>query len=137
MCRSLFVAAVFAALVSAAPPKSTEPQTVNDGYGDLVLVPAGAFRMGDNFGDGESRERPAHVVDLDAVYIGKFELTNADWRKFREDPGYTDPKHWPSSRVIPKDQIPYWTQSQNHGGGTPNSDSYPVLGVNWDAATAY
>ena len=28
--------------------------------------PAGAFRMGDNFGDGESRERPAHVVDLDA-----------------------------------------------------------------------
>ena len=26
---------------------------------------------------------------------------------------------------------------QNHGGGTANSDDYPLLGVNWDSATAY
>ncbi len=71
--------------------------------------------MGDNFGDGESRERPVHVVDVDAFYIGKFEVTNADWRRFREDPGYTDSKYWPSGRVVPKDQIPYWTQAQNQG----------------------
>ena len=38
---------------------------------------------------------------------------------------------------MPKDQVPYWTQVNNHGGGTPDSDDYPVLGVNWDAATAY
>jgi len=38
---------------------------------------------------------------------------------------------------VPKDQIPYWTQANNHGGGTPDSDNYPVIGVNWDAATAY
>ena len=38
---------------------------------------------------------------------------------------------------MPKDQVPYWTQANNHGGGTPDSDDYPVLGVNWDAATAY
>jgi formylglycine-generating enzyme required for sulfatase activity len=113
------------------------PKTVNDGYGDFVFVPSGSFRMGDNFGDGESRERPVHVVDLDAFYIGKFEVTNGDWRKFRDDPGYDDPKFWPSGRVVPKDQVPYWNQAQNHGGGTPGSDDYPVLGVNWDSATAY
>ncbi len=113
------------------------PKTVNDGYGDFLYVPAGAFKMGDNFGDGESRERPVHTVTLDAYYIGKFEVTNADWRKFRDDPAYNDTKLWPTGRVVPKDQSPYWTQPMNHGGGTPGSDNYPVLGVNWDAATAY
>jgi formylglycine-generating enzyme required for sulfatase activity len=112
-------------------------KVVNDGYGDFVLVPAGSFKMGDNFGDGEPRERPVHAVYLDAYYIGKYEVTNGDWKKFQNDPGYSDPKFWPNGYVVPKDQSPYWTQAQNHGGATPNSDDYPVLGVNWDAATAY
>ena len=112
-------------------------KSINDGYGDLVYVPAGAFKMGDNFGDGESRERPVHTVTLDAFYIGKFEVTNGDWRKFREDAGYNDAKFWPGGRVMPKEQNPYWTQANNHGGATAGSDGYPVLGVNWDAATAY
>jgi formylglycine-generating enzyme required for sulfatase activity len=92
MHRCLLIAAAFAALASPPPSKSNEPRAVNDGYLDLVYVPAGQFRMGDNFGDGESRERPVHIVDLDAFYIGKYEVTNGDWRKFRDDPGYNDPK---------------------------------------------
>ena len=121
------------ALWAAGP----SPKVVNDGYGDFVNVPAGSFKMGDNFGDGESRERPVHAVTLDAYYIGKYEVTNADWKKFQNDPGYDDPKYWPNAYVVPKNQSPYWTQAQNHGGATPNSDDYPVLGINWDAATAY
>jgi formylglycine-generating enzyme required for sulfatase activity/acetyl esterase/lipase len=113
------------------------PKVVSDGYGDYVHVPAGAFQMGDNFGEGLSREGPVHTVDLDAFYIAKFEITNGDWKKFRDDPGYDDPKFWPEGRVVPKDQVPYWNQPNNHGGGTPDSDSYPLLGVNWDSATAY
>lgn len=110
---------------------------VNDGYGELVLIPAGAFTMGDTTGDGDPRERPVHTVELDAFYIGKYEVTNAEWRRFRDDPGYDDPKYWPNGRVMPKDQIPYWTMANNHGGGTPDSDRYPVIGVNWDGAVAY
>jgi formylglycine-generating enzyme required for sulfatase activity len=125
---------VLAALSVAA---ADLPKTVNDGYGDFLLVPAGPFKMGDNFGDGESRERSVHLVDLDAFYIAKFEVTNGDWKKFQSDPGYDDAKFWPNGRVVPKDQSPYWTQANNHGGATPGSDNYPVLGVNWDAATAY
>lgn len=131
----LAIARVTTAVLLSAP--TSPPLVVNDGYGDFVYVPAGPFRMGDNFGDGESRERPVHVVELDAFYIGKYEVTNGDWKKFRDDPGYDDPKFWPGGRVVPKDQIPYWTQPQNHGGGTPDSDNYPVIGVNWDSATAY
>jgi len=124
-----------AATGSAASPSSGS--VVNDGYGDYVYVPAGAFKMGDNFGDGEARERPAHTVELDAFYIAKNEMTNGEWRKFRDDPGYSDKKFWPNGWVVPKDQIPYWTDARNHGGGTPDSDMYPVLGVNWDSAVAY
>jgi formylglycine-generating enzyme required for sulfatase activity len=122
---------------AAAQGSGSQPATVNDGYGDFVLVPAGNFPMGDNFGDGEARERPVHVVYLDAYYIGKLEVTNAEWIRFRNDPGYDDPKHWPGGIVVPRDQVPFWTQPQNHGGGTPDSGGSPVIGVNWDAATAY
>jgi len=119
----------------ARPGKT--PVIVNDGYGDYVSVPAGPFRMGDDSPDALAREKPAHVVDLDAFYISKFEVTNREWKKFRDDPGYDDAKYWPNGRVVPRDQIPYWTQANNHGGGTTGSDDYPVIGVNWDAATAY
>ena len=113
------------------------PRAVNDGYGDYVLVPAGAFRMGDTLNEGWPRERPVHNVELDAYYIGRVEISNGEWRKFRDDPAYDDPKIWPGGHVVPRDQVPYWTQPNNHGGGTPDSDSYPLLGVNWDAAVAY
>jgi formylglycine-generating enzyme required for sulfatase activity/acetyl esterase/lipase len=112
-------------------------KSVSDGYGDYVYVPAGAFQMGDNFREGLTREGPVHTVELDAFYIAKYEITNGDWKKFRDDPGYDDPKYWPEGRIVPKDQVPYWTQANNHGGGTPDSDAYPLLGVNWDAAVAY
>ena len=64
-------------------------------------------------------------------------MTNSDWHKFRDDPGYDNPKFWPEGRIMPKDQIPYRTQANNHEGATPNSDTFPVLGDNWDGATAY
>jgi formylglycine-generating enzyme required for sulfatase activity len=123
--------AALAILAFAAPP------IVNDGFGDFLFVPGGPFRMGDNFGDGEARERPVHVVEVSPFYIGKFEVTNAQWRRFRDDPGYDNPRYWPDGRPVPKDQVPYWNDPRNHGGGTPDSDGYPVLGVNWDSATAY
>ncbi len=118
-------------------PRDITGTMINDGYGDLVYVPQGSFKMGDNFGDGESRERPVHTVSLDAYYIGKYEVTNVEWRQFRDDPGYDDPKYWPNGWVVPREQNPYWRQERNHGGGTPGTDNYPVQGMNWDAATAY
>jgi formylglycine-generating enzyme required for sulfatase activity len=134
--KRIAIVTAVGALSLLAATNGTQPP-VNDGYGDFVYVPAGSFKMGDNFGDGLPRERPVHTVDLDAFYIAKYETTNGQWRKFRDDPGYDDVKYWPNGKVVPKDQVPYWTQANNHGGGTPDSDDYPVLGVNWDSATAY
>jgi iron(II)-dependent oxidoreductase len=135
--RRLLLAGLLVPIAILISAPAGAPPVVNDGHGDFVYVPAGSFRMGDNVGDGQPRERPVHVVELDAYYIAKYEMTNGEWRKFRDDPGYDDVKFWPGGRVVPKNQVPYWTQANNHGGGTPNSDEYPVLGVNWDSATAY
>jgi formylglycine-generating enzyme required for sulfatase activity len=130
---------LFSVRSDSAPgaPVAKAPKVVNDGHGDYLYVPAGPFKMGDNFGDGLPRERPVHTVDLDAFYIGKFEITNAEWKDFRDDPGDDDASLWPGNRVMPKNQIPYWTQANNHGGAIPGNENYPVLGVNWDGAVAY
>ena len=71
---------MLAALLLVSAPAGT-PTVVNDGHGDYVSVPAGAFRMGDNFADGDPRERPVHVVELDAFFIAKLEMTNGEWNE--------------------------------------------------------
>ena len=135
--RIAFPAAAFATVFVVIAASAQPAKIVNDGHGDYLYVPPGAFQMGDSFGDGDARERPVHTVELDAFYVARLEMTNGEWKKFRDDPGYDDPRFWPEGRVVPRDQVPYWTQANNHGGGTPDSDGYPLLGVNWDAAVAY
>ncbi|MEO8077628.1 MAG: formylglycine-generating enzyme family protein [Acidobacteriota bacterium] len=132
-----FAAVCGVSLFGAAVQMPASPKSLNDGHGDYVYVPAGPFRMGDNSGDGDPREQPVHVVDLDAFYIARFEMSNGEWKTFRDDPGYDDTALWPGGRVVPRTQVPYWTQPNNHGGATPGSDGYPLLGVNWDSAVAY
>jgi formylglycine-generating enzyme required for sulfatase activity len=110
MRRTLTMAAMVLPLLSLAPlaairAEQASPRTLNDGYGEMLLVPAGAFQMGDSFGDGESRERPVHTVDLDAFYVGKLEITNAEWRRFRDDPAYDNPKYWPTGVPVPTRRI--------------------------------
>lgn len=57
---------------------------------EFVAVPGGCFRMGDTFGDGESDEKPVHEVCLSDYYIGKFEVTQGQWRKVMGN----DPTHF-------------------------------------------
>jgi formylglycine-generating enzyme required for sulfatase activity len=124
------------ALATAAAGPATDIKVVNDGYGDYVLVSAGVFRMGDNFDEGDQRERPVHSVELDAFYIGKFEVTNGEYGKFRQDTGYDDPKFWPDGKVVSKEISSNWT-SNARGGGRAGNEDYAVMGVTWEQATAY
>ena len=51
---------------------------------DMVLIPAGEFMMGSPEGEGAFDEHPQHTVYLDAYYIDKYEVTNAQFREFVE-----------------------------------------------------
>lgn len=47
---------------------------------DMVLIPGGPFQMGSQ--DGEVDERPVHTVYVDAFYMERHLVTNADYSRF-------------------------------------------------------
>lgn len=51
-------------------------------------VPAGDFVMGDDGADLRGRKVPAHTVWVDAFYISKYPVTNADYQRFVADVGH-------------------------------------------------
>jgi formylglycine-generating enzyme required for sulfatase activity len=57
--------------VVAISRKSFEPE--------MVFVEGGTFQMGSTSGDDD--ERPVHAVTLSSFYIGKYEVTQAQWRE--------------------------------------------------------
>ena len=83
---------------------------------EMVVVPAGRFRMGDLSGGGYSDERPVHDVTIAAPFaVGKYEVTFAEWDACVAGGGCT---HQPND--------------QGWGRGTR-----PVINVSWDDAQEY
>ncbi len=93
---------------------------------EFILVPAGTFTMGNDRRAAD--ERPAHKVYLNAYYISKYEVTNAQYYKFwKENPTHENtPEHFTHLRDIGE-----WPARAQQ---FPN---YPVVGVSWYAAKAY
>jgi formylglycine-generating enzyme required for sulfatase activity len=74
----------------------------------FVLVPAGTFQMGDQFGDGNGDELPVHSVTIThAFYLGRHEVTQAQWRAVLG----TDPSNHASCDSCPVEQVS-WDMAQ-------------------------
>lgn len=112
-------------------------QTINEGYGNYFLVPAGKFSMGDNYNEGNSRERPVRTVYLDAYYIGEYEITNEEYQKFIDDSGYENEEYWSYGGFGRFSEPLYWNDDTYNGGGLPGNEHFPVVGVSWYEAQAY
>ncbi|MDO9289258.1 MAG: SUMF1/EgtB/PvdO family nonheme iron enzyme [Thermodesulfovibrionales bacterium] len=67
---------------SQQPPSSPFPKgEYTDSSGiEMVFVRGGCYQMGDTFGDGSSDEKPVHKVCVDDFYIGKYEVTQGQWK---------------------------------------------------------
>ena len=104
--------------------------------GDMVLIPAGEFIMGSSseevdkviseygkrgdFIDYEfEKEKPRRKVYIKAFYIDKYEVTNAQYKRFIDATGHRCPYHW-ENRTYP-------TGKENH----------PVINVSLSDAKAY
>ena len=83
----------------------------------MVLIPAGEFVMGKDGAPPELGESPAHRVYLDAFYIDKYEVTNAQYQRFMEATGTPAPDFWTDPMM--------------------NEPEQPVVGVTWHQAKAY
>ena len=84
---------------------------------EMVVVPAGRFRMGDLQGGGVDDEKPVHDVRIDYIFaVGKFEVTFAEWDACTSNGG--------CGGYHPVD----------HGWGRGRN---PVKYLSWDDAQAY
>jgi len=115
--------------LSAASEAEAGKDYVEDFAGlnvEMVWVPGGTFRMGSRLSPDEvarryggpaqsfEYEHPLHTVTLDGFWIGKYEMTNAQFRRFRPD-----------------------HDSREHEGHTLNQDNQPVVEVTWEEVKAF
>jgi formylglycine-generating enzyme len=59
-------------------PEPLQPRSIEFKF---VQVKGGCFQMGDTFGDGYSSEKPVHEVCVSSFNIGKYEVTQRQWRQ--------------------------------------------------------
>ena len=96
----------------------------------MVLIPAGEFQMGSN--DGDTDEKPVHTVHVDAFYMDKYEVTNAEYKKFVDaNPDWK--KERINARFHKGDYLFDW-DGNNYPAGEAD---HPVAWVSWYAAMAY
>ena len=107
------------------------PKTITGGDGaEMVLIPAGEFQMGSN--DGYDYEKPVHSVYVDAFYMDKYEVTNAQFKKFVDANRQWQKDHI-KDRFHDGDYLKHWN-GNNYPSGEGN---HPVTFVSWYAAMAY
>jgi formylglycine-generating enzyme required for sulfatase activity/uncharacterized caspase-like protein len=64
--------------VTSKPEPSTLSVSASFTEPQMVKVEGGSFQMGSN--SNQSDEKPEHSVSVSSFYIGKFEVTQAEWR---------------------------------------------------------
>ena len=112
---------------------------------DMVLIPAGEFIMGTDSKGANADQKPAHTVYLDAFYIDKHEVTNAEYEEFILAGGYKKREFWTEEgwNFIQKFQFDAdeWHQIETplqYGENSVSTDpNHPVIGVSWYEANAY
>ena len=84
---------------------------------EMVYIPGGTFTMGDTHGDGYPDEKPTHQVSLQAFWLDRTEVTNAQLARFVQTGGYRPQGEWQKE--------------------ASNKDQHPVVYVTWNDAVAY
>ncbi len=100
---------------------------------EMVLIPAGSFRMGDLNGVGRDNEKPIHRVHIDTFALGKYEVSVAEFRQFV---GAT--AHKSSSCTVWNGKE--WENDSSKSWRSPGytqKDTHPVTCVSWEGAQAY
>lgn len=104
---------------------------------EMVVVPAGSFRMGFDGGEPERYEGPVRDVTIVRPFAaGRTEVTVAQFRQFVTDTGYRAARGcyaWDGreATMLPEAD---WADP---GYGTPPGDDEPVICVDWRDASAY
>ena len=124
--------------ISTAESLNPESMTSNtSAHDEMALIPAGEFQMGSNDRDTDGHQKPVHTVYIDAFYMDKYPVTNAQYQKFVDaNPLWSKPQ-WFKNRISRRyhdgEYLRHWTEN-NYPDGKAD---YPVNWVSWYAAMAY
>lgn len=67
-----------------------------DVYPDMVFVEGGCVVLGDNNAIGDADESPQTVVEIEPFYIGKYEITQREWKRLMgNNPSYFQDDDYP------------------------------------------
>lgn len=105
---------------------------------EMVVVPPGTFAMGRDDGEQDRYEGPVRQVTIGYAFaVGRFELTNGQYRRFVEATGHktagTGCNAFFGNKVEP---LPN-TSWRDPGYGRPIRDDEPVACIRWSDAKAY
>jgi len=113
---------------------SCKPQTLTIKGIDFVFVKGGTFEMGDTFGDGEAHERPVHTVTVSDFYLGKTEVTNAQFAAFLKSHGKdTDDQ----GNKLFYEYLWGIIKSEDGWQASPGFENHPVVFVTWFGAATF
>ncbi len=99
-------------------------------YTDMVLIRAGEFEMVSSAGD--SGKKLVYIVYIDAFYMDKYEVTNAQYKMFVD----ANPE-WQKGNISSKYHDGNYLKSWNGNDYPSGKDNHPVVNVSWYGAMAY
>ena len=127
------------------PPPSPDPFAPGQVFSDrlqngssgpeMVVIPAGRFRMGDIQDGGASDEKPVHWVNVDQFAMGKYEVTVGEYLRFVRKTG----SHAPEWMETGSDYN-IKTGTDDHYkklGSVLTNENHPIVGISWHDAVAY
>ena len=104
---------------------------------NMEIIPAGKFEMGSNDDESFSDEHPIQTVFLDAFYIDKYPVTNAQYKTFVDaNPRWSKPQgitKFLSSAYHDNYYLHHW----NRKNYPEDKSEHPVVHISWYAAMAY
>ena len=84
---------------------------------DMVYIPGGKFMMGSPSGEGSNNEKPQHELKVLSFYMGKFQVTQVQWK---------------AVAGLPKVKLDLEAEPSNLKG-----DNHPVEKVSWNDAVEF
>ena len=113
---------------------SSNASAVDD---SMAMIPAGEFDMGSNDIESSIDEKPIHSVYIDAFYMDKHPVTNAQYREFVDANPQWRIHRWLNNYNFRKYRDSDYLKNWFRGSYPTGKDDHPVIWVSWYAAMAY
>ena len=119
-------------LVSVNPKPPLTETIIGDDSAEMVLIPAGEFLMGSDDDEAYDDEKPVHPVYVDAFYMDKYLVTNAQYKVFVD----ANPQ-WRKDLIPEAYHDGFYLDHWNGGSYPDGKGNHPVTEVSWYATMAY